>query len=99
MSLIRYFPNRDWAKSGAPPETVGNHYSSMFASSEAPARALLDDADAVGNWSAYAAALTRSSLPEWYSDSLLNSLHHTRSAMWLSQRDGKDAPKWRQWVR
>ena len=28
---------------------------------------------------------------------MLNSLHHTRSTMWLSQRDDKDVPKWRQW--
>lgn len=51
------------------PRTVGNHYSSLFSSSEAPAKALLNDAEAVadvGNWSAYVSALTRSSLPEWY---------------------------------
>ena len=61
---------------------------------------MLGDAEAVadvGNWSAYASALTRSSLPEWYGDSLLNSLHHTRSSMWLSQRDDSGVPKWRQW--
>jgi uncharacterized protein (DUF608 family) len=100
ISMGWYFPHRDWAKSGAPPETVGNHYSSLFSSSEAPARALLGDAEAVadvGNWSAYVSALTCSSLPKWYGDSLLNSLHHTRSAMWLGQRDDKGVPKWRQW--
>lgn len=100
ISMGWYFPHRDWAKSGSPPETVGNHYSSLFASSEEPARALLDDEEAVAdvrNWSAYVAALTRSSLPDWYGDSLLNSLHHTRSAMWLSQHDDTGVPKWRQW--
>ena len=100
ISMGWYFPHRDWTKSGAAPETVGNHYSSLFSSSEAPARALLGGGDAVadiGNWSAYMSTLTRSSLPEWYGDSLLNSLHHTRSTMWLSQRDDKGVPKWRQW--
>jgi non-lysosomal glucosylceramidase len=100
ISMGWFFPHRDWAKSGAEPITVGNHYSSLFASSEAPARALLDGTEAaadVGNWSAYVSALTRSSLPEWYGDSLLNSLHHTRSAMWLSRRDDKEVPMWRQW--
>lgn len=56
-------------KNKGQPRTVGNHYSSLFSSSEAPAKALLNDAEAVadvGNWSAYVSALTRSSLPEWY---------------------------------
>ena len=69
ISMGWFFPHRDWAQSGGPPVTVGNHYTSLFSSSEVPARALLDNADAVadvGNWSAYASALTRSSLPEWY---------------------------------
>jgi len=47
----------------------------------------------VGGWASFAATLSSpsSSLPAWLGDSLLNSLHHTRSAMWLA--DGR----WRQW--
>ena len=48
--------------------TVGNRYSSLFDSSEAPAKALLDSPSAVADvrdWSSYAAALTRTSLPGW----------------------------------
>ena len=46
----------------------------------------------VRDWGKFASALTSSpTMPGWLGDSLLNSLHHYRSAMWL--RDGR----WRQW--
>ena len=46
----------------------------------------------VQDWGKFAAALTASpTMPTWLGDSLLNSLHHYRSAMWLG--DGR----WRQW--
>jgi non-lysosomal glucosylceramidase len=46
----------------------------------------------VRDWGKFASALTASpSMPAWLGDSLLNSLHHYRSAMWLG--DGR----WRQW--
>jgi hypothetical protein len=47
-------------------------------------------AEDVSRWGGFASALLNSSLPVWFGDSLLNSLHHTRSAMWLG--DGR----WRQ---
>ena len=49
-------------------------------------------ADDVMAWGAFSSALIASpSMPTWLGDSLLNSLHHFRSAMWLGDS------RWRQW--
>jgi hypothetical protein len=89
ISLGWFFPQRDFM--GA---TVGNHYSTLVRDSEAASQLLLGGEAAAADirgWGAVASALLESSLPAWFGDSLLNSLHHTRSAMWLE--DGR----WRQW--
>lgn len=89
ISLGWYFPHRDFMGT-----VVGNHYASVVQDSETASRLLLPSTEAaedVSNWGAFASALLNSSLPTWFGDSLLNSLHHTRSAMWLA--DGR----WRQW--
>jgi len=96
LALGWYLPHRDFMG-----VEIGNHYvaAELVADAEAAARGMLDAATAaaeVGEWSAFASALVgeatdESSLPAWLGDALLNSLHHTRSAMWLA--DGR----WRQW--
>jgi uncharacterized protein (DUF608 family) len=94
ISLGWFFPHRDFVL-----KDVGNHYTSLVNDSEQAARTLLEGDEVaadVASWAEVANVLAgrtqgRSSLPTWLGDSLLNSLHHTRSAMWL--RDGR----WRQW--
>ena len=89
ISLGWWFPYRDFMGT-----TVGNHYTSIVQNSEAASRLLLPGTEAakdVRDWGAFSSALLNSSLPTWLGDSLLNSLHHARSAMWLA--DGR----WRQW--
>lgn len=89
ISLGWHFPYRDFMGT-----TVGNHYASIVQDSEVASRLMLPSTDAatdVTSWGAFASVFLNSSLPTWFGDSLLNSLHHTRSAMWLA--DGR----WRQW--
>mmetsp|Transcript_31906 Transcript_31906/g.67137 ORF Transcript_31906/g.67137 Transcript_31906/m.67137 type:complete len:982 (+) Transcript_31906:283-3228(+) len=85
------FPFRDFM--GA---TVGNYYAGIVRDSASAARLLLDDETSsldIEHWSGVSSCFIgeASSLPRWLGDSLLNSLHHTRSSMWLA--DGR----WRQW--
>ena len=93
IGLGWFLPARDFMGS-----TIGNHYaaSGLVKSSEHAAQMLLDGADAVADvvsWAEFASTLIgpSTSLPAWLGDSLLNTLHHTRSAMWTA--DGR----WRQW--
>ena len=93
IALGWYFPWRDFMG-----ETIGNRYATLghVGGSEDAARLLLDGEAAAkdtASWSAFASALIgpSTSLPAWLGDTLLNSLHHTRSVMWLA--DGR----WRQW--
>ncbi|KAL1521790.1 hypothetical protein AB1Y20_021443 [Prymnesium parvum] len=92
ISLGWYFPHRDWMGS----EVVGNQYTNLFSDAEEAAAALADHAAAaldVREWQGFSETLVGAdtSVPVWLGDTLLNSLHHTRSAMWL--KDGR----WRQW--
>ena len=91
ISLGWRFPHKDFMGT-----TVGNHYATLVASSEAAAGLVHDDGAAVAvvdHWAQFAKTLLGrgSSVPTWLGDTLINSLHHTRSAMWLG--DGR----WRQW--
>lgn len=98
LSLGWRFPHRDFM--GA---EVGNKYAALVTTAEDASAALLDARAAaadVGAWGAFARSLVgaESSVPTWLGDALLNSLHHTRSAMWLA--DGRCAaapgilPRW-----
>ena len=92
ISLGWHFPHRDFMGT-----TIGNQYAHIYKDAEEAAAALLEGAPTavadVDAWAAFASAFTgpSSSLPTWLGDSILNTLHHARSAFWLS--DGR----FRQW--
>ena len=91
VALGWFFPYRDYMG-----EVVGNHYSTLVADAEEAAAALLpsrEGAAEVAELAAYQDSFlgADSSMPVWLADTLVNSLHHTRSAFRLG--DGR----WRQW--
>ena len=95
VALGWFFPHRDYM--GA---VVGNHYSTLVADAEEAATSLLPSRDGARDGAAEVAELVAyqdaflgadSSVPVWLADTLVNSLHHTRSSFRLG--DGR----WRQW--
>merc|ERR1712070_366515 len=86
-ALAWFFPARDYMD-----KTIGNFYATQFEDSAQAGQELLADlSTTVQDIVQFQRPLFESSLPEWLSDTLLNSMSHLRSA-WL-QSDGK----WRQW--
>ena len=91
VALGWFFPHRDYMG-----DVVGNHYATLVADAEEAAAALLpsrEGAAEVAELAAYQDSFLGpdSSMPVWLADTLVNSLHHTRSAFRLG--DGR----WRQW--
>ena len=80
------------AHSTVPLKASGANANSPSSSVDAPANSASAASD-VRDWANFASLLigSSSSLPVWLGDSLLNSLHHTRSTFWLG--DGR----FRQW--
>lgn len=82
-----YYPNRDFVN-----KIYGNYYQNLFTDSLHVAKEMRDSIPSLAaNVSALHKTFLDSSLPEWLSDLLVNSLSHIRTAIWF--KDGR----WRQW--
>lgn len=87
ITLSWRFPNKDYLG-----QVLGNHYAGLWADSEAAGRDMHASLQPViSDIMALHTPFFSSSMPDWMSDFFINSLSHTRSAMWFA--DGR----WRQW--
>jgi non-lysosomal glucosylceramidase len=95
ITLGWHYPERSYLE-----QRVGNHYTTLHASSEAAAKSLDLEATVEAISTLHSvffdsvpepASPASGGLPEWLADILVNMLSHVRSAWW--EEDGK----WRQW--
>lgn len=87
MALSWYFPDRDYMG-----HNIGNFYANIWKDSVGVGQDFLSDIPTtIADIQALHQPIFDSSLPDWLSDTLLNSISHFRSA-W-HQRNGN----WRQW--